>query len=66
MACDFNRDTGWAALGAAGFEPVRMVAIDEDWSAVRFRRADFINTLTRDKVHTLSALGRKRAGGKGK
>jgi hypothetical protein len=64
--CDFNRDTGWAALGAAGFEPVRMVAIDEDWSAVRFRRADFIKTLTRDKVHTLSALGRKRAGAKGK
>ena len=64
--CDFNRDTGWAALGAAGFEPVRMVAIDEDWSAVRFRRADFIKTLTRDKVHALSALGRKRAGAKGK
>jgi len=64
--CDFNRDTGWAALGAAGFEPVRMVAIDEDWSALRFRRAEFIKTLTRDKVHTLSALGRKRAGGKGK
>jgi len=64
--CDFNRDTGWAALGAAGFEPVRMVAIDEDWSAVRFRRAGFIKTLTRDKVHALSALGRKRAGAKGK
>ena len=36
--CDFNRDTGWAALGAEGFESVRMVAIDEDWSALRFRR----------------------------
>ena len=64
--CDFNRDTGWAALGAAGFEPVRMVAIDEDWSALRFRRAEFIKTLTRDKAHTLSAVGRKRAGQKGK
>jgi hypothetical protein len=28
--CEFNRDSGWAAMGAAGFEPVRMVAIDED------------------------------------
>ncbi len=28
--CDFNRDTGWAVLGEQGFEPVRMVAIDED------------------------------------
>src|SRR5262245_38253909 len=42
--CDFNRDTGWAALGKAGFEPVRMVAIDEDWSAIRFRRPEFIKT----------------------
>jgi len=65
-SCEFNRDTGWAALGAAGFEPVRMVAIDEDWSALRFRRAEFIKTLTRDKVHAMSAEGRKRAGKKGK
>jgi hypothetical protein len=40
--CDFNRDTGWAVLNAAGFESVRMVAIDEDWSALRFRRAQFV------------------------
>ena len=43
--CEFNRDTGWAALGAAGFEGVRMVAIDEDWSALRFRRVEFIQTI---------------------
>ncbi|MEL6925848.1 MAG: hypothetical protein AAFO94_17525, partial [Bacteroidota bacterium] len=35
---DFNRDTGWEAMGAAGLEGVRQVAIDEDWSALRFRR----------------------------
>ena len=45
--CDFNRDTGWAALGTAGFEPVRQVAVDEDWSALRFRRVEFIKKLTR-------------------
>ena len=44
--CDFNRDTGWAALAGAGFEPVRMVAIDADWSALRFRRSAFINRVT--------------------
>lgn len=60
--CDFNRDTGWAVLGKSGFEPVRMVAIDEDWSALRFRRADFIKTLTRGKQYALSAEGRKKAG----
>ncbi|GAB4496973.1 MAG: hypothetical protein OHK0019_29690 [Saprospiraceae bacterium] len=40
--CEFNRDTGWAVVGKMGFEPVRMVAIDEDWSALRFRRAEYI------------------------
>jgi hypothetical protein len=37
-SCNFNRDNGWQALGNAGFEPVRAVAIDEDWSALRFRK----------------------------
>lgn len=60
--CEFNRDTRWAVLGQQGFEPVRMVAIDEDWSAVRFRRAEFIKTLTRDKAHRLTAQGRARKG----
>jgi hypothetical protein len=47
--CEFNRDCGWPVLSAAGFEPVRMVAIDADWSALRFRRGEFIKTLTRKK-----------------
>ena len=42
-----NRDSGWTVMGKAGFEPVRMVAIDEDWSAVRFRRVEFIKTMNR-------------------
>ena len=40
--CDFNRDTGWAALKKLGFDTVRAVAIDEDWTALRFRRKEFI------------------------
>jgi len=40
--CDFNRDSGWEAIRAAGFDTVRLVAIDEDWSALRFRRNEFI------------------------
>ena len=31
---EIKRGQGWAALGKEGFEPVSMVAIDEDWSAV--------------------------------
>jgi hypothetical protein len=40
--CDFSRDTGWEILGRHGFEGVRMVAIDQDWSALRFRRVEYI------------------------
>ena len=56
-----NRDHGWNVLGQEGFEPVRMVAIDEDWSAVRFRRAAFIKTMTRAKQHRLSERGKGRS-----
>lgn len=58
--CDFDRDSGWTALGDAGFEPVRQVAIDEDWSALRFRRVEYIKHLKRDATRTLSAQGRAR------
>jgi hypothetical protein len=58
---EINRDTGWQILGKVGFEPVRMVAIDEDWSAVRFRRVEFIKTMTRGKEHRMTAEGRARA-----
>ena len=40
--CDFNRDTGWASLKKLGFDTVRAVAIDEDWTALRFRRREFV------------------------
>jgi hypothetical protein len=40
--CDFNRDTGWDVLTAAGFDTVRSIAIDEDWTGLRFRRKEFI------------------------
>lgn len=57
--CSFNRDTGWASLGAAGFEPVRQVAVDADWSALRFRRVEFIKTMTRS--FALTDAGKKKA-----
>jgi hypothetical protein len=44
LKCDFNRDSGWDALNALGFETVRAVAINEDWTALRFRRREFIKS----------------------
>jgi hypothetical protein len=34
---DINRDTIWAILAEHGMRPVTQVAIDETWSALRFR-----------------------------
>jgi hypothetical protein len=59
--CEFNRDSGWPALGAAGFEPVRMVAIDEDWSALRFRRVEYIKTMARSPQGAISTAGKRKA-----
>jgi hypothetical protein len=58
--CDFNRDTGWAIVGELGFEPVRMVAIDEDWSALRFRKVEYIKTITRRESYALTTEAKKR------
>ncbi|WP_332691584.1 DUF3052 domain-containing protein [Halalkalibacter lacteus] len=44
---DCSRDTVGAILGEEGYEPVRQVAIDEDWSALRFRQVDKIKTMKR-------------------
>jgi hypothetical protein len=43
LTCAFNRDNGWDVIRTAGFDSVRQVAIDADWSALRFRRLEFIN-----------------------
>jgi hypothetical protein len=50
LKCDFNRDTGWAVLKDAGFDTVRAIAIDEDWTALRFRRLEFINPASRSRA----------------
>jgi hypothetical protein len=39
LGTDLNRDTLAAALADEGIRPVRQVAIDETWSALRFRPA---------------------------
>lgn len=57
--CEFNRDTGWVEMGQQGFEPVRQVAIDEDWSALRFRRVEFIKSMTRS--FAISEKGQEKA-----
>ncbi len=42
-----NRDSGWKIVGEHDYEGVRQIAINDDWSALRFRKLKFIKTLTR-------------------
>jgi hypothetical protein len=44
---DINRDNGWQSLEIVSMIPVRGVAIDDDWSALRFRKIEYIKKITR-------------------
>ncbi|MBN1989480.1 MAG: hypothetical protein JW783_08800 [Bacteroidales bacterium] len=57
---EINRDKGWLPLGDQGFDPVSQVAIDEDWSALRFRKVSSIRALTRSKLGAISQEGKAR------
>lgn len=39
---DIHRDTGWEKLADCNYRGVRQVAIDEDWSALRFRNKMYV------------------------
>jgi hypothetical protein len=47
IATDITRDRGWEPVHEAGFLPVAQVAVDGDWSALRFRRREEIREITR-------------------
>lgn len=51
---DISRNDGWQPLVNLGFEAVRMVSIDNDWSAIRLRRAEYIKSITRDNNRRLT------------
>ena len=40
LGTDLTRDNLWAMLEGQGIKPVRQIAIDDVWSALRFRPAD--------------------------
>ena len=63
-SCDFNRDTGWNILGEYGFEGVRIVSIDEDWSALRFRKVEYIKKMIRKKSMSMTYEGKNKTKGK--
>jgi hypothetical protein len=44
FASDVNRDDMWELLSRFGIRPVRQIAIDDDWSALRFRREQYVKS----------------------
>lgn len=58
---DCSRESVAALLGDEGYEPVRQIAIDEDWSALRLRKVEHIKTMTRKSAWT--AKGQERVEG---
>ncbi len=41
---DINRDHGWESLNSSGLHGIRLVSVDNDWSALRFRNAKYIKS----------------------
>jgi hypothetical protein len=41
---DIDRDHGWKTINDAGFHGIRIVTVDENWSALRFRNIKFIKS----------------------
>lgn len=44
LASDINRDRGWEPIAEAGFRAVSQVAVDNDWSALRFRNLKYVKS----------------------
>ena len=55
---EVSRDYGWTTMAQNNFEPVSLVAITDDWSALRFRSADRITSFKRKSA--ISEAGKKR------
>jgi hypothetical protein len=57
---DCSRDSVTAMLSEEGYEPVRQIAIDDDWSALRFRKPEKIKKMVRDFAVTDEGIKRTK------
>lgn len=55
---DCSRESVAELLADEGYEPVRQIAVDDDWSALRYRKAEQIKTMTRSSA--VSEKGKER------
>jgi hypothetical protein len=57
---DCSRDIVTGMLSEEGYEPVRQIAIDDDWSALRFRKPEKIKKMVRDFAVTDEGIKRTK------
>lgn len=57
---ELNRDNAWQPLANLNYEPVRAVAINSDWSALRFKPVNTIKIMKRNSA--ISKAGKARVG----
>lgn len=63
---EINRDMGWSMMAQYHLEPVRQIAIDDDWSALRFRKVNYIKSITRRESFAVTSEAKHRTTQKGK
>ena len=39
-----DRDNTWELADRFGYRPVRQISLDDDWSAIRFRKSEYVKT----------------------
>ncbi|MDY8137882.1 hypothetical protein [Aquimarina sp. 2201CG5-10] len=52
-------DYGWGVLGDYNLRPIRQVSIDDDWTAIRFRKISFIQKTSKNKTFTFSQANKE-------
>ncbi len=55
---ELNLDNAWQALANLNYEPVRAVAVNSDWSALRFKPVNTIKIMKRNSA--ISKAGKAR------
>lgn len=60
LKSDINRNKTWELMAPFGLEPVSQVAVDEDWSAMRFKPVNAIQKMTRKTAATKEGKERIR------
>lgn len=54
-----DRDHGWEILSEYGFETMRQISIYEDFSALRFRKVEYIKNINRNENMALKMEAKK-------